>query len=235
MEPGCQSHHLTPWEPGTGFEDLQFHHYERRERVRGGGVGRVVINRSDRMNAINDRGFYELGITLNHAIHDNSVGVVVLTRNGPHFGVRGDVEWEAAGGLENIFTTGGIGGMKRAYHDSKKPIICAVRGYLIGASHHMAYSCDFPIAGERAIFGQNGPRIGSPIAGHLVASTAHIVGQKRGREIWMRCRQYTAQETLQMGLCNVVVHDRLWTPKSNAGAMNCSISSLLLDGHPAEF
>ena len=133
----------------------------------------------------------------------NTVGVTVVTHNGGHFGVGGDVEWEAAGGLEV---------QRRSFNDtirdSKKPVIAAVRGYLIGASHHIAYTCDFTIAGESAIFGQNGPRVGSPASGFLVAYTAHIVGQKQGREIWMRCRQYTAQEALHMGLCNVVVQDK---------------------------
>jgi 1,4-dihydroxy-2-naphthoyl-CoA synthase len=91
----------------------------------------------------------------------------------------------------------------------RKPVIAAVRGYCIGASNHMAYSCDFTIAGESTVFGQNGPRIGSPASGYLVASSAHVIGMKRGRELWMRCRQLSAQEGLAAGLCNTVVQDRL--------------------------
>ena len=88
-------------------------------------------------------------------------------------------------------------------------MIAAVRGYSIGASNHMAYTCDFTIAGESAVFGQNGPRIGSPATGYVMASSAHVMGMKRAREMWLRCRLLTAQEALEAGLCNTVVQDRL--------------------------
>jgi 1,4-dihydroxy-2-naphthoyl-CoA synthase len=73
----------------------------------------------------------------------------------------------------------------------------------------MAYTCDFTIAGESAVFGQNGPRIGSPATGYMMASSAHVMGMKGAREMWLRCRLLTAQEALEAGLCNTVVQDRL--------------------------
>jgi len=80
-----------------------------------------------------------------------------------------------------------------------------VDGFCIGASHIMAYNCDFTIASDRSTFGQAGPRVGSPAAGHGVAYLASLVGQKKAREIWYLTRQYSAQEALQMGLINAVV------------------------------
>jgi 1,4-dihydroxy-2-naphthoyl-CoA synthase len=80
-----------------------------------------------------------------------------------------------------------------------------VKGYCIGGSHHLAYHCDFTIAADTAILGQNGPRVGSDPHGRMVAQLAHIVGLKRAKEIWMLCRQYTAKEALAFGLVNAVV------------------------------
>jgi hypothetical protein len=80
-----------------------------------------------------------------------------------------------------------------------------VKGYCIGGHHHLAYHCDFTIAADTAIFGQNGPRVGSPAHGRSVAQLAHIIGVKRAKEFWMLCRQYTAQQAYEMGLANAVV------------------------------
>jgi len=129
-----------------------------------------------------------------------------LTHRGPHFGVGGDL----AGGLGP--DPGAVLAMTQLDPTIKsclKPVIAAVRGYVIGASNHMAYTCDITIAGESTVFGQNGPRIGSPAGGYMLANSAHIVGMKRARELWLRCRQLTAQEALEAGLCNAVVQDRL--------------------------
>lgn len=193
----------TPWAEVEGLEltDLV---YQKRYRERGGGVARVLMNRPQRMNAMTGHSWGEIVRAVNDARHDNSIGVIVISTTGPHFGVGGDMEWEAEGGLRDA-----VPPFDPTIKASLKPVIAAVRGYTIGGHHHMAYTCDFTIAGESTIFGQTGPRVGSPASGFTVASSAHVVGQKRGRELWMRCRQFTAQEALAMGLCNVVVQDRL--------------------------
>lgn len=84
-------------------------------------------------------------------------------------------------------------------------MIAAVRGYCIGGHNHLSYHCDFTIAADTAIFGQNGPRVGSPAHGQLVADLAHVIGLKRAKEMWMLCRQYTAEQAFHMGLVNAVV------------------------------
>jgi len=60
-------------------------------------------------------------------------------------------------------------------------------------------------AAEHAIFGQNGPRVGSPAGGYMVSQLANIVGHKRAREMWLLCRRYTARQMLEWGLVNAVV------------------------------
>jgi naphthoate synthase/2-ketocyclohexanecarboxyl-CoA hydrolase len=87
----------------------------------------------------------------------------------------------------------------------RKPIIAAIKGWAIGGGHHIAYFCDFSIAAENAMFGQNGPIVGSPADGYIVRYLVSVVGAKRAREIWMLCRRYNAQQALEMGLVNTVV------------------------------
>ncbi|MHA1567931.1 MAG: enoyl-CoA hydratase-related protein, partial [Alphaproteobacteria bacterium] len=80
-----------------------------------------------------------------------------------------------------------------------------VNGYAIGGGHHLAYFCDLTIAADHSIFGQNGPRVGSPAGGYIVAHAANVLGHKRARELWMLCRRYTAGQALDWGLANAVV------------------------------
>ncbi|MFQ5880066.1 MAG: enoyl-CoA hydratase-related protein, partial [Dehalococcoidia bacterium] len=91
------------------------------------------------------------------------------------------------------------------------PVIARVNGYAIGGGNHLAYFADFTIAcQDHARFAQVGPRVGSPAAGYFVAYLTHVVGAKKAKEMWMMCRQYGAQEALDMGLVNTVVpHDEL--------------------------
>ena len=91
-----------------------------------------------------------------------------------------------------------------------KPVIAMVDGFAIGSGNILAYTCDFTVASTRSTFGQTGPRVGSPAAGAGVAYLAHVVGQKRAREIWMLTQQYSAEQALDMGLANSVVpHEKL--------------------------
>ena len=84
-------------------------------------------------------------------------------------------------------------------------MIARVNGYAIGGGNHMAYVCDLTIAAEHAVFGQNGPRVGSPAAGFTVIHSANILGHKRAKEMWMTCRRYSARHMLDWGLVNAVV------------------------------
>lgn len=105
-----------------------------------------------------------------------------------------------AGGLEGLDWRVG-----QMLLECLKPTIARVSGYAIAAGNHMAYCCDFTIAADHSVFGQNGPRIGSPAAGYPVSYSAGIIGHKRAREMWMLCRRYSAQQMLAWGLVNAVV------------------------------
>jgi naphthoate synthase/2-ketocyclohexanecarboxyl-CoA hydrolase len=185
------------------FKEVAYH---KKYRDTGGGVARITFNRPEKMNAMTNIGWGEIAETVLEANRDKDIGAVVFIGAGDHFGVGGDMQWEADGGLVG---TGGSMAMPAdfdgAIQNCLKPVIAAVRGYCVGGHNHLAYHCDFTIAADNAIFGQNGPRVASPAHGHLVASSAYILGMKRAKEMWMLCRQYTARQAYEMGLVNTVV------------------------------
>ena len=194
----------TAWEkvPELDFKDLI---YERKYREAGGGVIRITFNRPEKLNAWRGVTVAEIHEALDEASHDQTVGVVVLTGAGDKaFSAGGDVEWEGTGALGRIFRRQPLP-PNVSVRRCRKPLIAAVKGYCIGGANHLAYTCDFTIAAENAIFGQNGPRVGSPADGYLVAYLTRVVGAKKAREIWMLCRRYKAQQALEMGLVNTVV------------------------------
>ncbi len=167
-------------------------------------VARITINRPAQMNAFTGDTLNELMLAIEDAGHNDSVGVVVLTGSGERaFCVGGDVNWEKEGGLERQVLE--PYSLHLAVSRCPKPVIARVNGYAIGGGNHLAYYCDFTIAAEHAIFGQNGPRVGSPASGPLVSYSARILGHKRAREMWMLCRKYKASQMLDWGLVNAVV------------------------------
>jgi 2-ketocyclohexanecarboxyl-CoA hydrolase len=89
--------------------------------------------------------------------------------------------------------------------DIPKPVIAKVKGFSIGGGNVLVTLCDLCIAADNAVFGQAGPKVGSVDPGWGTAYLAHVVGEKKAREIWYLCRKYPAAEALRMGLCNVVV------------------------------
>jgi 2-ketocyclohexanecarboxyl-CoA hydrolase len=180
-------------EQATNYTDILFNS--------SGGVATITINRPKRMNAFTGHTINELEDAIRRASAERGVGVIVLTGAGERsFSAGGDVEWEATGGLEGLnFNLG------KQIVDCPKPVIARVSGYAVGGGNHLAYCCDMTIAAEHSIFGQNGPRVGSPAGGYMVSHAAMIIGHKRAREMWMLCRRYTAQQALQWGLVNAVV------------------------------
>lgn len=164
-------------------------------------VATITINRPHRLNAFTGHTVEEMETALRSAAADRSVGVIVLTGAGDRaFSSGGDIEWEAGGGLDGLEWR--LGAM---VVDCPKPVIARVSGYAIGGGNHLAYFCDLTIAADHSIFGQNGPRVGSPAGGYAVAHAASVLGHKRAREMWMLCRRYTAQQALDWGLVNAVV------------------------------
>lgn len=180
------------------FHDVLYHKAD--------GIARITINRPETYNAFTDVTLREMNEALEDAKNDREVGVVVITGSGRNaFCSGGDVFWEAQGGLERIPFN-----INDRIGQCLKPVVARVNGYAIGAGNHMAYHCDFTIAAEHAIFGQNGPRVGSPASGETVSFLSHVVGHKRAREMWMLCRRYTAWQAYEWGLANAVVpYDKL--------------------------
>lgn len=171
-------------------------------------VAWVTINRPDTLNAFTPHTLGEMIKAVEAAGRDGDVGVVVVTGAGTRaFSSGGDVAIEN----EDTFTAGPdafdnlVKELYRAFRECLKPVIARVNGYAIGGGHHMAYMCDFTIASDKSVFGQNGPRVASPAEGWIVSHLWTVVGMKRAKEIWMLCRRYSAQQALEWGLVNAVV------------------------------
>jgi 2-ketocyclohexanecarboxyl-CoA hydrolase len=170
-----------------------------------GGVARITINRPKFYNAFRGETLQEMADAYRRIKDDRQVGVVVLTGTGEKaFCSGGDVHWEAQGSLEGEAMRL-VDELYTAMRNSFRPTIARVNGYAIGGGNHLAYTCDFTVAADHAIFGQNGPRVGSPANAYYVSYLARVVGHKRAREMWMLCRRYSAQQALQWGLANAVV------------------------------
>lgn len=181
--------------------------YEKRE-----GIAKITINRPHVLNAFRAQTVKELIWTFRDAWDDNTIGVVILTGAGDRaFCVGGDQKEKGdEGGYDG---NGGLGGgigleiehLHQTIRNIPKPVIASVNGYAIGGGHVLQVICDLTIAANTAKFGQTGPKVGSYDAGFGSAYLARIVGEKKAREIWFLCEQYSAEEAKEMGLVNKVV------------------------------
>jgi naphthoate synthase len=178
------------------------------------GIARLTINRPEVRNAFRPRTIKELRAALAEARDDTKIGVIILTGagdkafcSGGDQRIRGDDGYhDADDGVHRL----NVLDLQREIRSCPKPVVAMVNGYAIGGGHVLHVVCDLSIASDNAIFGQTGPRVGSFDGGFGASYLARIIGQKKAREIWFLCRQYGAQEALQMGLVNAVVpFDRL--------------------------
>jgi naphthoate synthase len=173
------------------------------------GIARITINRPEVRNAFRPRTVREMRQALADAREDQRVGVVILTGagdmafcSGGDQRVRGDDGYhDADAGVHRL----NVLDFQREIRSCPKPVVAQVNGFAIGGGHVLHVVCDLSIASENAIFGQTGPRVGSFDGGFGASYLAHVIGQKKAREIWFLCRQYTAKEALDMGLVNAVV------------------------------
>src|SRR6266849_1685406 len=176
--------------------------YDKQE-----GIAWITINRPGTRNAFRTKTVHELTDAFLDARWDPSVGAGVLTGSGDKAFCSGGDQKERGGG--GYSADGGrpmyVDGLHTAIRHCPKPVIAMVNGFAIGGGHVLHVLCDLSIASENAIFGQTGPRVGSVDAGHGTGYLARVVGEKKAREIWYLCRQYSAQDALQMGLVNKVV------------------------------
>jgi naphthoate synthase len=190
------------WRPGGGdYEDIR---YEIAD-----GIAKITIDRPELRNAFRPETLIEVSEALERAREDTSVGVIILTGEGPlafcsggDQRVRGDTGYVAGGAAVGRFHVTDLHVQMRR---TPKPIVAMVAGYAVGGGHVLHVVCDLTIAADNARFGQTGPKVGSFDGGFGASLLAAQVGQKKAKEIWFLCRQYTAEEALGMGLVNTVV------------------------------
>ncbi len=193
------------WQTVKEYEDIT---YQKAD-----GMARIAFNRPEVRNAFRPKTIDEMIDAFRHVWMDQEVGVVLLTGNGPAKDgkyafcsggdqkVRGHAGYVGDDGVARL----NVLELQRIIRSMPKPTIALVAGYAIGGGHVLHVICDLTIAAENAIFGQTGPKVGSFDAGFGSSYLARIVGQKKAREIWYLCRQYNAQEALDMGLVNKIV------------------------------
>ena len=170
------------------------------------GVATITINRPEKMNAFRGQTCEELIDAFNRAGWNKAIGVIVFAGAGDRAFCTGGDQSAHDGGYDGRGTIGlPVEELQSLIRDVPKPVIAKVQGYAIGGGNVLAAICDLTIASEAAQFGQVGPKVGSVDPGFGTAYLAQVVGEKKAREIWYLCRRYTAQEALDMGLCNTVV------------------------------
>jgi naphthoate synthase len=196
----------TPhWKSAGAFTDIRFEVWE--------GIAKITICRPEVRNAFRPQTVESIRAALQQARHDSSIGVVILTGEGPlAFCSGGDMRVRREAGYADDSGTQSLNvlDLQREIRTCPKPVIAMVAGFAIGGGHVLHMVCDLTIAADNAVFGQTGPKVGSFDGGFGASYMARLIGQKRAREMWFLCRQYSAQEALQMGLVNCVVPlDRL--------------------------
>ncbi|WP_258104596.1 1,4-dihydroxy-2-naphthoyl-CoA synthase [Marinoscillum sp. MHG1-6] len=188
------------WKPIKEYKDIRFELFE--------GIAKITINRPEVYNAFRPDTNMEMIEAMDIAREMEDVGVVVLTGEGDKaFCSGGDQNVKGIGGY--IGTDGvprlNVLDLHKRIRELPKPVIAMVNGYAIGGGHVLHVVCDLTIASENARFGQTGPKVGSFDAGFGSSYLARHVGQKKAREIWFLCEQYTAKEAEDMGMVNKVV------------------------------
>ncbi len=188
------------WEPSGAYEDILYATAE--------GIAKITINRPEVHNAFRPTTLFELSAAFEWARNDPAVGVIILTGAGDQAfcsggdqRIRGDAGYVDPQGTPRLNVLDLQIQMRRL----PKPIIAMVAGYAVGGGHVLHLVCDLTIAADNAVFAQTGPRVGSFDGGYGAGLLARMVGDKRAREIWYLCRQYSAQEAYEMGMVNKVV------------------------------
>ena len=195
-----QKNGMRHWESIREFDEILFEKWN--------GIAKITINRSRYRNAFTPKTTLEMSQAFAYCREAQDIGVVILTGAGDKaFCSGGDMNFKGRGGYigQDGVPRLNVLDVQKQIRSLPKPVIAMVNGYAIGGGHVLHVVCDLSIASENAIFGQTGPKVGSFDAGFGASYLARIVGQKKAREIWFMCRQYSAQEALEMGLVNAVV------------------------------
>jgi len=193
------------WIKAKNYKDII---YEKMD-----GIAKITINRPEKRNAFRPETVFEMYDAFSDAREDQTIGVILFTGYGPaqdgkyafcsggDQSIRGDMGYVGKDGVPRL----NVLDLQKLIRSIPKVVIALVAGYAIGGGHVLHVICDLTIAADNAIFGQTGPKVGSFDGGFGSSYLARMVGQKKAREIWYLCRQYNAQEALDMGLVNKVV------------------------------
>jgi naphthoate synthase len=183
------------------YEDIRFEKCEE-------GIAKITINRPEVRNAFRPETVIEMQEAFEFSRNDPSVGVIILTGQGNEAfcsggdqKIRGEEGYISQDGVPRL----NVLDLQKQIRSLPKPVIAMVAGYAIGGGHVLHLVCDLTIAASNARFGQTGPKVGSFDGGLGSSYLARVVGQKKAREIWFLCRQYNAEQALEMGLVNHVV------------------------------
>jgi len=195
----------SKWIKAGNYTDII---YEKQD-----GIAKITINRPEVRNAFRPETVTEMFNAFSDAREDQNIGVILLTGAGPAKDgkyafcsggdqrIRGDKGYVGKDGVPRL----NVLDLQKLIRSIPKVVIALVAGYAIGGGHVLHVVCDLTIAADNSIFGQTGPKVGSFDGGFGSNYLASIVGQKKAREIWYLCRQYNAEEAVQMGLINAVV------------------------------
>jgi naphthoate synthase len=193
---------LDYWITSGSFQEILYHKSEE-------GIAKITINRPHVRNAFTPLTVREMQKALDDARDDINIGTIILTGQGDlAFCSGGDQKIRGDAGYKDQDTGHlrlNVLDFQRQIRTCPKPVVAMVAGYAIGGGHVLHLICDLTIAAENGVFGQTGPKVGSFDGGYGSSYLARIVGQKKAREIWFLCRQYNAQQALEMGLVNTVV------------------------------
>ncbi len=188
------------WTSIKNYHDIKFDFFD--------GIAKITINRPEVYNAFRPETNMEMLEAMDIARERQDIGVVVLTGIGDRaFCSGGDQNVKGIGGYisENGIPRLNVLDLHKKIREIPKPVIAMVNGYAIGGGHVLHVVCDLTIAADHAKFGQTGPKVGSFDGGFGSSYLARHVGQKKAREIWFLCEQYTAEEAETMGMVNKVV------------------------------
>lgn len=191
----------TEWEVMDSFQDIKC------EKT-ADGIAKITINRPEVRNAFRPETVQEMQEAFTLCRNDSTIGVIILTGEGElafcsggDQRIRGDEGYIGGDGVPRL----NVLDLQKQIRSMPKPVVAMVAGYAIGGGHVLHLVCDLTIAADNAVFGQTGPKVGSFDGGLGSSYLARVVGQKKAREIWFLCRQYSAEQALDMGLVNTVV------------------------------
>ncbi|HWC86619.1 MAG TPA: 1,4-dihydroxy-2-naphthoyl-CoA synthase [Solirubrobacteraceae bacterium] len=194
------------WTPAAEYSDIRY-------ELSGDGIAKITIDRPEVRNAFRPETVVELSDAFTRAREDTQVGVIILTGEGPDAFCSGG-DQRVRGDAGYVSQSGGGGSAVGRFHvtdlhvqmrRTPKPIVAMIAGYAVGGGHVLHVICDLSIAADNARFGQTGPKVGSFDGGFGATVLSRLVGPKKAKEIWFLCRQYDAQQALEMGLVNTVV------------------------------